>query len=244
MEAPKIAVLHASSSRPHNPGFQQELDALNASVVDRINGLGYESQLLACSETLVTRIHALVAESEAVVIMGGEDVHPAFYDGPLDYTDNGWHEPLSDRVHIEVIKSCVESGKPLLGICRGMQLLNVALGGTLIQHLKTSGMHRGEQQGFGPFVRHPVRLTSTGMDRFALSNGVQDGEVVFSTHHQAIAQLGEGLEVLALAPDGVVEAVAHRSGRALGVQWHPEHPDVMTGSLERLFGHVYAPELR
>lgn len=239
MNGLRVAVLHITGSRPRNPKFQAELDALNDSVMAEIRAIGWVPELLACSDTLVTKVRSAVTDSDVVVLMGGEDIDPKFYDGPDQYEGQSVHDVLSDRMHIEVAQLCVELNKPFVGICRGLQIMNVACGGTLIQHLTTSGMHRGEAQGFGPFVRHPVRLTRLGASVFAESAGILDGEVVYSTHHQAIGRLGEHLEILALAPDGIIEAVQHASAPMVGVQWHPEHPDVMTRSVERLVKHVY-----
>lgn len=112
-----------------------------------------------------------------------------------------------------MIRAAIEREVPLLGICRGMQLLNVALGGTLIQHLD-------DHTGGGVFGSHPV----TPVPGTAYADAVPETAVVPAYHHQAVDRLGSGLVASAHAPDGTVEALelpGHGS-LVLGVQWHPE----------------------
>lgn len=234
MSTPHVVVLHPCTSRPHATRFQAELDELNASVVKSIQSMGWTTELVPTSERLLTRVLATVAQADLLVVMGGEDVTPAFYGGSPEYQDQGHHEPMADKAELASIQLAARMGTPVVGVCRGHQLINVAFGGTLIQHLPSSAIHRGEDQGVGPFVRHPVRLTAAGTQLYGGSGAVLDGEVVHSTHHQAIDDLGEGLVVTAVAPDGVIEAVVHETLPIFGVQWHPEHPDAVGAPISRL----------
>lgn len=234
MSTPHVVVLHPCTTRPHAERFQRELDALNDSIIRSIQLMGWTTELIPTSERLLTRVLERVAHADLVVVMGGEDVAPQYYGGAPEYIDQGDHEPTADKAEIAAIQLSARLRKPLLGICRGHQLINVAFGGTLIQHLPSSAIHRGEDQGLGPFVRHPVRLTADGAKTYSESGAVLDGEVVYSTHHQAIDTLGEGLVITAKAPDGVIEAIAHGTLPIFGVQWHPEHPDAVTSPISRL----------
>ncbi|MFE0104186.1 gamma-glutamyl-gamma-aminobutyrate hydrolase family protein [Streptomyces sp. NPDC059009] len=156
---------------------------------------------------------SVVARLDAVVIAGGEDVEPTRYGAePEDRTGPPARE--RDSWELALIDAALASGTPLLGICRGMQLLNVALGGTLVQHME------GHTGGTGVFGSHPV--TSVPGTRYATIVPEASADVP-TYHHQAVDRLGEGLVVSAHAEDGTVEAVElPGDGWVVGVQWHPE----------------------
>jgi len=121
------------------------------------------------------------------------------------------------------IKNAVESGKPVLGICGGQQLLAVALGGRLIQHIpdEVPGALAHEQPNPRTEPGHEVAITEGSMLARIIG---KPRMAVNSAHHQAVASIGEGALVNALAPDGVIEGIEHPGYRfALGVQWHPEY---------------------
>jgi putative glutamine amidotransferase len=166
---------------------------------------------------------AAVAHLDGLVIAGGPDVDPARYGAVRDpRTGPPAHE--RDAWELALIDAALTTGTPLLAICRGMQLLNVALGGTLTQHLDG---HSGDAPGV--FGRHPV--TPVPASRYAAL--VPETARVPVHHHQALDRLGAGLVATAHAADGTVEAV-ELPGAAwvLGVQWHPEmgdDPRVMQG---------------
>ncbi len=240
MASPRIAVVHLTTHRPDNPGFQQELDALNASIVRTLKKLKFAVDLIPASQWSFEAIEKVCSKARAIFIMGGEDIHPEFYGARGGYPGGGVHEAQGDRNQIRLVHWAAANGKPLLGICRGLQIINVAFNGTLVQHLTTSALHRGEHPDRGPFVRHPVRLTAHGVAMYGASNAVIDGEVVHSTHHQSVGRIGEHLVVTALSPDGVVEALSHVSAPVHGVQWHPEHPDSVAIPIERLLNFLLA----
>jgi putative glutamine amidotransferase len=154
-----------------------------------------------------------VARLDALVIAGGPDVDPARY-GAEREPRTGPPAVARDAWELALIGAALDAGMPVLGICRGMQLLNVALGGTLVQHLQ------GHAEVVGVFGGHPVKPVPG-----SLYAGIVPEETTVPTyHHQAVDRLGAGLVPSAYAADGTVEAVelpAER-GWVLGVQWHPE----------------------
>ncbi|MFD8383758.1 gamma-glutamyl-gamma-aminobutyrate hydrolase family protein [Streptomyces sp. NPDC059679] len=156
---------------------------------------------------------SVVSRLDALVIAGGPDVEPVRY-GATPHERTGPPARERDAWELALIDAALADGVPLLGICRGMQLLNVAFGGTLVQHLEG---HVGPP---GVFERHEVKpVPGTLLARIA-----PEAVSVPTYHHQAVDRLGEGLTVSARATeDGMVEAVElPGSGVALGVQWHPE----------------------
>ncbi|MFF0475670.1 gamma-glutamyl-gamma-aminobutyrate hydrolase family protein [Streptomyces sp. NPDC004284] len=168
---------------------------------------------------------AVVARLDGLVIAGGADVEPGRYGAEPD-PRTGPPARERDAWELALIDAALASGTPLLGICRGMQLLNVALGGTLIQHMD------GHVDAVGVIGRHAVKPVPG--TRYA--SLVPELTEVPTYHHQAVDRLGTGLTASAHAEDGTVEAV-ETDGPAwvLGVQWHPEMGEdlrVMRGLVE------------
>lgn len=160
----------------------------------------------------------LVAVIDGLVLSGGADINPARYgaepDPQLGEIDEG-----RDAFEFALFTAARAKGIPILGICRGAQLTNVALGGTLRQHVgldEGSGHPNWAQPG--DTVAHDVHCVpgSTIASLIGSSRGVN------SLHHQTLLDIGEGLTVTATAPDGVVEAVESIDHQILAVQWHPE----------------------
>lgn len=159
---------------------------------------------------------ATVARLDGLVIAGGPDVDPARY-GAERSPRTGPPAPERDAWELALLDAALAARVPVLGICRGMQLLNVALGGTLVQHLD------GHAEVVGVFGGHPVKPVPG--TRYA--EAVPEETTVPAYHHQAVDRLGEGLIACAHAADGTVEAVElpASAGWVLGVQWHPEMGD-------------------
>jgi putative glutamine amidotransferase len=155
---------------------------------------------------------ATVARLDGLVVAGGPDVEPVHYGAEPD-PRTGPPARARDTWELALIEAALAAGVPLLGICRGMQLLNVALGGTLVQHID------GHAEVPGVFGRHPVKpVPGTVYGDLA-----PEETSVPTYHHQAVDRLGEGLLASAYAPDGTVEAVELPGPPwVLGVQWHPE----------------------
>ncbi|MBO0768566.1 MAG: gamma-glutamyl-gamma-aminobutyrate hydrolase family protein [Solirubrobacterales bacterium] len=152
---------------------------------------------------------------DGLILSGGVDVDPALYGAtPGPGTDPP--SPARDASELALTRAALSRGMPVLAICRGAQLLNVALGGTLCQHLP-DGEHRRVPGEFNP---HTAELTAGSL---AARTAGGEHVRVLSHHHQAISELGAGLVVSGRASDGTIEAVEDPSREfLLGVQWHPE----------------------
>lgn len=149
---------------------------------------------------------------DGLVLAGGADVDPARYGAARD-PRTGPACPDRDDAELALVRAALERDLPLLGVCRGMQVLNVALGGTLRQHVG------GHNPAPAVFARTGIAVAAGT----ALAAVVGGHTTVHCHHHQALDELGKGLEVVAVAADGVVEAVELPEARfALGVQSHPE----------------------
>jgi putative glutamine amidotransferase len=158
------------------------------------------------------------------VIAGGGDIDPAIYGAPR-HPMTDVNAPDRDAWELAIAEAAVRQGVPLLGICRGHQMLNVACGGTLHQHvpdLVGHEAHSGPADGFGS---HKVRVISGTIISSILPGGEYFG--VPTHHHQAVDKVGEGLTAVAWSDDGVIEGVESTTpGEFLvGVQWHPEQGD-------------------
>ena len=161
---------------------------------------------------------SVVRALDALVLVGGGDVDPASY-GQASHPATAGVNPGRDATELALLDAALQADLPVLAICRGMQVLNVLLGGTLVQHVPDAVRHEGHQPGPGCFA--PVEVAVE--PGTTLGKILGDGATVSCSHHQAIDRLGTGLVVAARAPDGTIEAV-ELSGKpfAVGVQWHPE----------------------
>jgi putative glutamine amidotransferase len=158
-----------------------------------------------------------LAAVDGLLFTGGEDVAPAYYGEPRDERCQE-PDPERDLFEIQLARTALSGRVPLLGICRGLQVLNVATGGTLHQHLPDVVGHTAHSPAPGVFGRVPVRL-SPELAKIYDSEDLTPAHY----HHQAIDRLGDGLEVTARSEDGTIEAVELASHPfALAVQWHPE----------------------
>lgn len=152
-----------------------------------------------------------------LLLPGGGDLEPWRYGQANTASRN--LEPRRDALELRLLERFTAQGKPVLGICRGLQTVNVFFGGTLIQDLPGHSAVDGRDR------LHPVRSAPSALGRLCGKE-----TVVNSAHHQAADRLGSGLEAVQWAADGVVEALEHRTLPVWGVQWHPER---LPGALGR-----------
>lgn len=183
----------------------------------------YSDAIIAAGGTpvLLTRtasVGDLVERLDGIVLSGGADVDPRKY-GARPGPHLGSTEPERDQFELALAEAAIEAGVPLLGICRGLQVLNVWAGGTLLPHLAPDDGEGHSSQAYPRNARtHEV----------AFVDGTQCAElygptcVVNSLHHQAVDRLGNGLVVSGRASDGVIESIELPGHAVLAVQWHPE----------------------
>ena len=165
-------------------------------------------------------------DCDALLLPGGGDVDPALYGQQENIASKGIDNER-DRRESEAFRLFLQRGLPIFGVCRGAQLINVLLGGTLHQDIPGHRQDGNDELRHGSHTVDPLLLSLYG-ERF----------VVNSTHHQAIDRLGEGLRAVQWADDGTVEAVRHETLPIFAVQWHPErHHEPIEGW--RLFEALY-----
>jgi putative glutamine amidotransferase len=170
-------------------------------------------------------LRAIYERTDGILIPGGVDVDPASF-GEDPHERLGRTDPARDRVEIQLVKWAVEDDKPVLGLCRGLQVINVALGGTLYQDLESEYPNAIKHDYFPTYgyprdhLAHDVAVEAGSRMRHALVNSAVP---VNSMHHQGIKALASSLAASAVAPDGLIEAAeSANDSYIVGVQWHPE----------------------
>ena len=168
---------------------------------------------------------------DGFVLTGGIDVHPVFYQNArVDYPNTTVFNESRDHFEMQVFEFARQQNKPVLAICRGMQLVNIALGGNLIQDLQENGFTNHRK---GPDGDREHKIDVEPGTLLAQITGVQHG-FVNSAHHQGLDQIAEELKVSAFSEDGVVEAIEYKDANKpflLAVQWHPERMQIPASNL-------------
>jgi putative glutamine amidotransferase len=185
-------------------------------AVQRAGGLAL---ILPPDDVVAESPDELLDMIDALILAGGSDIDPASY-GAKPHPETRGTRPERDRFELALGTRALERDMPVLGICRGMEMLNVIQGGTLNQHLADLELHRHTP---GVFTDHRVRLEPGSLAERVV--GAERTEVK-SAHHQGLEELGEGVVTSGYADDGVVEAI-ELPGRsfAVGVLWHPEEDE-------------------
>jgi len=196
-------------------------DVLPASYADCVADAGARPVLLPPCDGpggADATASSVVGALDALVLVGGGDLDPARY-GQHAHPETGAVDTRRDSSEFALLGAALGGDLPILAICRGMQVLNVLLGGTLVQHVPEVVGHSGHRPAQGCFA--PVQVTTEPGSMLAKIVG--DRATVSCSHHQAIDVVGTGLSVVARAADGTVEAVELPTNRfVMGVQWHPE----------------------
>jgi putative glutamine amidotransferase len=230
-----VKPLIAVSTRPRHAGDVSGWPDTQAAVmqmlyVESIWRAGCMEAMLAPRNLSDDDALDLLSRVDGLVLVGGGDVDPARYGQPPHPTVYGVNA-ASDDLELTLARAAVELQLPTLAICRGMQVLNVAMGGTLKQHLEPDegwGEHRAG-------TCHPVKvmagsqLAELGGDRF---------DAAWSFHHQAIDELAPGLTINATAEDGCIEGFEHEDSWIMAVQWHPERTAASDPQQQALFDEL------
>jgi putative glutamine amidotransferase len=202
--------------------WDQQAALLPLSYITAVQRAGAIALLLAPDARLAEDPEQALELIDGLMLAGGADIDPASY-GQEPHAETVETMPERDAFEIALTRAAIERDMPVLGICRGMQLINVALGGTLQQHLPEHYGHHEHRRVLGSFdgADHDVLLTAGSLAASAT------GEVAHATkshHHQGVDRLGEGLLVSGLSTlDELPEAIELPDRRfVLGVQWHPE----------------------
>jgi len=205
---------------PHRNVDGRERVTLNTSYVRALDSAGLAPLAVPTMLAPERAVGALQGSGvRGLVLTGGEDVEPARY-GATPHPKLEEPDPARDAAELALIAAARERRLPILAICRGIQILNVALGGTLYQDLASE--RPGPIAHTGDDVRHTVRIEPGSLLERTLGVG---SATVNSRHHQAIRDLAPGLRAVAWAEDGLIEAVEPADAAApwtLAVQWHPE----------------------
>jgi len=221
MRHPVVGI--CTSLEPVRFGPWHEVAAFSPySYVQAVQRAGGLTLLLAPDLRVIDEPDALLDLLDALMLAGGTDVDPFTYEQAPHPSTQAW-VPERDAFELALARRALERDLPLLGVCRGMQVLNVARGGTLLQHLPDVVDHDDHRRSVGTFAGndHDVALVPGSLAERAVGEALHPTK---SHHHQGIDRLGDGLTVTGRAErDELPEAVEDPAKRfALGVQWHPE----------------------
>ena len=236
---PRIG-LCAALERARWTVWDQEAFLLSRSYADALREAGGIALMIPPDPWIVEHPDDVLDALDGIVLAGGADIDPGSY-GSERHRCTINTRPERDVVEIALARRALERDVPLLGICRGMQLLNVAHGGTLIQHLPDDMGHTDHRRSLGSFdnADHDVRLAEGSLAARAAG---QTLHATKSHHHQGVAKIGEGLVESGWSVlDDLVEAIeAPANTYALGVQWHPE-VDPRSGVVRSLVAAARVP---
>jgi putative glutamine amidotransferase len=236
-EARPVLGLTTYLQRAQTGVWDVDASFLPAIYIDGVNRGGATAMLLPPQPGGTEAADRILDGIDGLIITGGRDVNPESYGSQRHPTTD---EPMGERDSWEfaLLNAALRRGMPVLGICRGAQVLNVARGGTLVQdipsELPDAIPHEVRDTPFT--IAHDVWVSEGTLLHTLLRERI-DGDAcpVNSRHHQAVQKVGSGLVVSATAPDGVIEAVEDPSKRfCVGVQWHPEN-FYRTGEFRALF---------
>ena len=188
--------------------------------------------------TPLSQLTVELEDADGIILTGGVDIHPGLYGNAFDTIRCGTIDSKRDELETTLLDHALESGTPCLGVCRGLQFMNVYMGGSLHPHLRDtlSDIHRGKN---GQSTEHEIYVTKA-LGAIDINRGNKSATV--SNHHQGISRLAENLEAWAFAPDGLIEGIRHPDTTHypffIGVQWHPERSDP-SGSLATPIGNGF-----
>ncbi len=229
----------ATQTLPAMPGVRQACWLMGHSYIEALRKVGGVPWLIPLVPHDPDTLQAIFDRLDGVFITGGVDVDPSRYGEPKTPLC-GTTDPDRDAVEIALLRHAVDRGLPVLAVCRGLQILNVAFGGTLYQDV-TAQVPAALKHDYFPtpeqpsrkFLAHDVSVKANSRLGHILGDGVVP---VNSMHHQAIKDLAPNLAATAFAPDGIVEGVeGTASSFLIAVQWHPEELTDTQPGMARLF---------
>lgn len=234
---PAIGVVVALWSPGLSDHAAQTMHGLTTITVQTLREVGARPMVIDASATAQQAEGAAWQDSvDAVIYLGGADVHPGFYSDvdlakQLDGIDQN-----ADQFCLHSIRRALDEDAPVLAICRGTQLLNVALGGSIIQHIDG---HRAElADGNTGFVDETLELHPDAKITEILG---RRNIAVRGSHHQSIDEVAAGLRVTAWAPDGTIEGAEHTEASwVVGLQWHPEEANANAADRRKIFEALVA----
>lgn len=216
-------------------GAQMMQDVLSVGIQAVRNAGGRPVLIDSADEAMHVQGTQWHAEMDAFVYLGGADIHPGFFSAvdlskPLAGVDS-----KADQFCLDSIQRAVAEDYPVLGICRGSQLLNVAMGGSIIQHIDD---HREIVDAVGNIAFINEEITVEPNSKIGELLGRRNA-TVRGAHHQAVDRIGEGLRATAYAHDRMIEATEHVDKTwVIGVQWHPEEPSANEADRKSIFGSL------
>ena len=219
MTVPLIGIVADRKSASSGAWVDIPTDGIPHAYVAAIQEAGGAPVLFPSIDVHLDDLARLLDLVDGLFLPGGRDLDASLY-GSEAHPSNDPPLRVRDELEIALTRLARERGMPVLGACRGMQVINVALGGTLEQHLGDRLDLTPHRDVYGTHTSHPVVIAQDTL----LSGITHELEFdISSHHHQGVDQLGEGLIAAARAPDGVIEAIEATDGAfCLGVQWHPE----------------------
>lgn len=221
MSRPLIAVAGRALEAGKVSGWRNAAVGVPAGYIEAVHRAGGEEAILLPVALDKEEAARRLARFDGLLLVGGGDVHPSRYGEESAHPRVWGLNATSDAFEIPLARAAIARHVPTLAVCRGIQVLNVALGGSLLQHIELMDGPDGTDHG-DPGERVAVHSLSLAPgSRLAGIMGPGTTSCA-SEHHQAVARLGDGLTAVGWAADGIVEAVEHRDGWVVGVQWHPE----------------------
>ncbi len=209
---------------------------INAAYISAVEDAGAVPFIIPVSNDL-EKTKKLIDLCDGLLFPGGEDIAPGYY-GENPHKNLGEIRPEVDKFLFHSLLYALEQRKPALGICKGMQMMVVATGGSLYQDIysqreEETFLHC--QSGRRTYGVHQVQIDKDSR----LFQILETGQIATnSMHHQSVRTLGKGLRLSAHTEDGIVEAVESLDGRLIGVQWHPEEMVPESGAMKRLFKNL------
>ena len=229
---PLIAVVGQPVPAGKVSSWKEDSVALPATYLRAVHRAGGQEAILSPHRLTGADADQLLSRFDGLLLIGGGDIDPSHY-GEDPLPECYGIDSEADLFEMNLVRSAVRSDLPVLAVCRGIQVLNVSLGGTLDQHITGRRGSIGHGVPGTAAEMHPVRLEPGSWTAKAMGTESADCS---SSHHQALADLGDGLTPVGWTDDGVVEAVEHEEGSwVVGVQWHPERTAEADPSQQGLF---------